>query len=384
MNFELATPSRIIFGPGTLSQLPLEISRLGQRPLMVVGASARFEDGLKNILEGAGLESTPFSVQTEPTTETVDAALRRARINNCDCVLGIGGGSVIDTGKAVAGLLTNGGDLMDYLEVIGKGKVLGRPAAPYAAIPTTAGTGAEVTKNAVIGSLEHRVKVSLRSPFLLPRLAVVDPELTYSMPPSVTASTGLDALTQVIEPFVSSRANPIVDALCREAIPRAGRSLRVCYDEGQDREAREDMALVSLCGGLALANAGLGAVHGIAGPLGGLVSAPHGTICARLLPFVMRFNIDSLRERGSFHSVLDRYDEIGRLICGVESAVAEDAVKWVEETCAHCGIPSLAEMGLVSATLPLLVAKAQQASSMKGNPVSLTKRELFGILEQAL
>ena len=231
---------------------------------------------------------------------------------NCDLIIGLGGGSAIDTGKAIAALLTNAGDPLDYLEVIGRGQALTDAPAPFIAIPTTAGTGAEVTRNAVLASPEHRVKVSLRSPLMLPRVALVDPELTYGLPPAITASTGLDALTQLIEPFVSIRANPLTDAICRDGMRRAARSLRRAYEEGTMLPPARTWP-ASLFGGLALANAGLGAVHGFAGPLGGLFPAPHGVICARLLPLIVEANVRALQERKPNTSVLQRYAEVARL-----------------------------------------------------------------------
>lgn len=271
MRFEFSTAARILFGPGTFREVGAAAAGLGQRAFLVTDPSVKQAGVIIEQLGQQGVTTVTFPVSGEPTTTGIFAGVQQARAADCDLVIGLGGGSAIDTAKAIAAMLTNSGDLLDYLEVIGRGQALTQPPAPYIAIPTTAGTGAEVTRNAVIASPEHRVKVSLRSPLMLPRLAVIDPELTYSMPPAVTASTGLDALTQVLEPYVCNAPNPITDALCREGIQRAARSLRRAYDNGQDAAAREDMAVVSLFGGLALANAKLGAVHGFAGPLGGHV-----------------------------------------------------------------------------------------------------------------
>jgi alcohol dehydrogenase class IV len=291
---------------------------------------------------------------------------------------------VIDTGKAVAALLTNSGDPLDYLEVIGRGQPLTQASAPYIAIPTTAGTGAEVTHNAVLASPEHRVKVSLRSPLMLPDVALVDPELSCCLPPDVTAYTGLDALTQVIEPFVSGKANPITDALCREGITRAARSLRRAFENGEDHPAREDMALASLFGGLALANAALGAVHGFAGPFGGMFDAPHGAICAALLPHVMAINVQALQARQPDGEALRRYDEVARLLTGNSAATARDGVAWIATLCAALRVPALASYGLARADFDDLITKAAAASSMKGNPVALTPNEMRTILERAI
>jgi alcohol dehydrogenase class IV len=320
----------------------------------------------------------------EPTTDLVSQGTQRAREAGCDLVVGIGGGSAIDAGKAIAALLTNGGEPLDYLEVIGRGQPLAKPPAPYIAIPTTAGTGAEVTKNAVLTSPEHQVKVSLRSNLTLPRLAIVDPELTYTVPPDITASTGLDALTQVIEPFVSHMASPLTDAICREGIRRGARSLRRAFENGGDAVAREDMAITSLFGGLALANSKLGAVHGFAGPLGGMFHAPHGAICGRLLPHVMATNVQALQERESGNSALQRYDEVAQILIGTPKATAHDGVSWIRALCATLDVPPLSAHGVTADDFPLIIEKASQASSMKGNPAKLNAEEMEQILRQAL
>jgi alcohol dehydrogenase class IV len=390
--FEFATATRIIFGPGTLREVGPLAAEMGSRALVVVGRTAlrQAQDKptraapLLDVLAAQGIHTVTYSVTGEPTVGVAREGTQRAREADCDLVVGFGGGSVLDTGKAVAILLTNGGDPLDYLEVIGGGQPLTRPAAPYIAIPTTAGTGAEVTRNAVLASPEHRVKVSMRSPLMLPRLALVDPELTHTLPPEVTASTGLDALTQVLEPYVSKRANPMTDALCREGMRRAARSLRQAYEHGDDAAAREDMALVSLFGGLALANAKLGAAHGFAGPLGGMFSAPHGAICGRLLPHVMVVNVRALQERQPGSEALRRYDEVARILTGNPSATADDGVAWVQELCEALWVPPLASYGVTAEDVPLLIEKAAVSSSMKGNPIELTPGEMGEILTRAL
>ena len=384
MRFEFATATRIVFGAGTLDGVGKEVAALGQRALVVGGGSPAAADRLAALLEAAGVAVTRFSVPGEPTVPLAADGVVLAREAGCDVIVSIGGGSAVDAGKAIAALVTNPGEALDYLEVIGAGQTLGQPPLPFVAIPTTAGTGAEVTRNAVLASPEHAVKVSLRSPLMLPRLALVDPELTYSLPPDVTASTGMDALTQVLEPFVSPRANPLTDAFAREGIARAARSLRRAYTTPDDAAAREDMALVSLFGGLALANAGLGAVHGYAAPLGGMFLLPHGVACARLLPFVMQANIAALRQRQPDNMALARYAEVGRILTGQADASAEDGVAWVMDLLRDLEIPPLARYGITSAHFPELVDKAAQASSMKANPIVLTADELTQILEQAV
>jgi alcohol dehydrogenase class IV len=324
-----------------------------------------------------------FTVKGEPEIETIGMCATLAKRQDCDFVISIGGGSVIDAGKAAAAMLTNQGDLLDYLEVIGKGKALTRPSAPFIAIPTTAGTGSEVTRNAVLGSPQHRVKVSLRSPLMLPRMALVDPELSRTLPPALTASTGLDALTQLIEPYVCTRANPITDAICREGMARVAKSLRAAVQDGSNMKAREDMSIASLLGGLALANAGLGAVHGFAGPFGGMFPAPHGAICAALLPHVIEMNCRALRSRQPGSEALRRYHEVALLLTGNPKASADDAVTWVASLVSDLRIPALSTYGLNADNAPELIEKAAHASSMKPNPIVLTRDELAEILERA-
>jgi alcohol dehydrogenase class IV len=392
MRFEFATATRIIFGPGNLQKVPSIVAGIGHRALVVTGRSTERASPLIEGLNAAddGLSATTFSVTGEPTTDIVQEGAEFARELTCDVVIGFGGGSALDAGKAIAALLTNGGQPLDYLEVIGRGQPIAQPPAPFIAIPTTAGTGAEVTRNAVLLSRKHQVKVSLRSPLMLPRLAVVDPELTYGLPPEVTASTGLDALTQVIEPYVSNKANPLTDALCREGMRRAARSLRRAYEsalEGEaedDSAAREDMALTSLLGGLALANAKLGAVHGFAGPLGGMFHGPHGAICARLLPPVMVVNVRALQDRLPNSEPLRRYNEVAQILTGNPNAIANDGVAWVQELCDALQVPPLADWGVTQADFPALIEKSAISSSMKGNPITLTPDEMERILARAL
>jgi alcohol dehydrogenase class IV len=273
---------------------------------------------------------------------------------------------------------------LDYLEVIGQGRALETAPAPFIAIPTTAGTGSEVTRNAVLASPEHRVKVSLRSPFMLPRVALIDPQLTYGLPPAITASTGLDALTQVIEPYVCARPNPMTDSLCYEGIRRAAKALPLVFGDGQNTQAREDMAVASLFGGLALANAGLGAVHGFAGPIGGMFAAPHGAVCAALLPYVMEVNLRALTERQAKSETLARYQTVAQLLTGNPSAGAEEGPSWVHTLTRKLQIPGLAAYGITPDHIPEMVDKSSKASSMKANPIALTPKELAEILERAL
>jgi len=384
MLFEFATANRIVYGPGRIKELASLIPESKGKAFLITSQNVDRAQSVIDLLKQHNIDTVKFKVGHEPTTGSVVEAVNKAKSEKCDMVVGIGGGSVIDTGKAVAAMLTNEGELLDYLEVIGRGQKLVRPSVPYIAVPTTAGTGAEVTRNAVLSSPEHRVKVSMRSPFMLPAVALVDPELTLSMPPDVTASTGLDALTQLLEAFVTKKANPLTDGICREGLARAARSLRTAFSHGDDINAREDMSLAGLFSGLALANAGLGAVHGFAGPLGGLFNAPHGVICARLLPFVVEANVKAIRDTLPGSSLLNRFDEIARILTGSTTATASDGVNWIGELCAELNVPPLSGYGMTEGDIPLAVEKSQKASSMKGNPVELEYDVLAEILKRAL
>ena len=384
MTFEFATATRIVFGAGRAREIGSLAKELGRSALIVTGRNQERAQSVVGKLRDAGVESTLFAVAGEPELDTVRAGVERAKATGCDVVISFGGGSAIDAGKAIAAMLHNPGPLISYLEVIGDGKSLAHAPAPFIAIPTTAGTGSEVTRNAVLASPKHRVKVSLRSPRMLPRVALVDPELTYDLPPALTASTGLDALTQVIEPFVSCRANPLTDALCVEAIPKAARSLPKAFRDGNNAEARTDMCVASLFGGLALANAGLGAVHGFAGPIGGMFPAPHGAVCAALLPHVMEINLRALRERERGSIALTRYQTLSSLLTGNSGATPEDAVDWVRRLVKDLGIPPLRSYGVTPSHGTEIVSNATRASSMKANPIALTEAELREVLNRAI
>ena len=383
-SFEFATANRIIFGTGKLNGLGDQLKERAKRLLLVTGRSSDAIPRVREILSAQGIPFDEFALHGEPTVDTASKGVKLALEHGADMVIGLGGGSVLDAGKAIAALATNPYDIFDYLEVVGKGQALTNAPLMYIAIPTTAGTGTEVTRNAVLESPAHGVKVSLRSPLMLPSIALVDPELTYSLPPAITASTGLDALTQLIEPFVSVRANPMTDAICREGIRHAARSLRRAYKHGSDQEAREGMSLASLFGGMALANSALGAVHGFAGPLGGMLHAPHGAICAKLLPLVMDANLKAMNSREPNHPALTRYAEVAQILTGDKNATASDGVKWVSDLVRNLNIPTLSVYGMTSELFSDAVQKTMKASSTKGNPIVLTEDELREILEKAM
>ena len=384
MNFEFAAPPRIWFGPGVRKQAGALAKGLGRRALVVTGRDPQRAGFLMAMLEAEEIAASIFPVAGEPTTDVARQGTQKALEAHADLVIGIGGGSPLDAAKAIAALAANGGDPLDYMEVVGRGRPPIRPSLPMVAIPTTAGTGSEATRNAVLASPEHGVKASMRSPTMIPRIALVDPELTWEMPAAITACTGLDALTQLIEPFTCNRTNPMVDGFCREGIARVARSLRRAWAEGHDAAAREDMALASLLGGLALANAGLGVVHGFSGVVGGRFRAPHGAVCAAVLPHAMAMNRAALREREPRNPARERYDEIARLLTGRADARAEEGVAWVRELTVALGVPPLGACGVAADQVPEIVERVAVASGTKANPILLSRDELTEICLRAI
>jgi alcohol dehydrogenase class IV len=384
MQFEFATASKIIFGPGRLDGIADIARELGSRTLVISRAPNVITEKLLNLLIAGKITYTIVEVTTEPTVETITHALNTARSVSPELVIGIGGGSVLDTAKATAALYNNPGEITEYLEVIGQNKTLTQPALPLIAIPTTSGTGAEVTKNTVIVSTKNHVKISIRSSFLLPKVALVDPQLTLSVPPQITAYTGLDTLTQLIEPYTCNNPNPLTDAICVEGIKRVSGALSRAYDDGTNIQAREDMALASLFSGLALANARLGAVHGLAGPIGGLIQAPHGAICAALLAGVTKANIEAIISREPDNPSLARYTTLGKLLSDKPNATYLTAIEWVSNICHYMNIRPLSSFGLEENHFPEIIERAIKASSMKGNPITLSGSELRIILQRAM
>ena len=383
MEFEFATSGRIIFGCGKVKLAGSMAAEFGKNILLVTGLKYPNSQTLLQSLSENRVRWHQYKITGEPSVQNVEDAVEIARREHCDAVIGFGGGSVVDAGKAIAALLTNPGGPLAYLEVVGEGKPLGKPPAPFIAIPTTAGTGSEATRNAVLTVESKAVKVSLRSPLMLPSVAIVDPELTYSLPPEITATAGMDALAQLLEPFVSVRANPMVDMFCREGLIRVSRSLESAYLSGEE-EARIDMAWASLLGGMALANSGLGAVHGFAGPMGGMFNAPHGALCAALLPVVTEANINILIDREPANPALIRYQTAAKILSGDENAPPQILVEWLKELGRKLQIPSLQSFGVSQKDISTVVEKAGNSSSMKGNPIALTPADLTRIIQQML
>ena len=383
--FEFVSAGRIVFGRGeALRRVPKAAKELGATSvLIVVGSSPTRAQPFADALQALGIATCFFSIggAGEPTLDTAEAGLAAAKACNADLVISIGGGSAVDTGKAIAALRTQPEGLLAYMEVVGQGKPLVNRPVPFIAVPTTAGTGAEVTKNSVFDSPQANVKASIRSDWMVPTLAVVDPELTLGVPADVTAATGLDALTQCLEPYVCCAPNPMTDCLALEGLRRAARSLRRAYVDGGDVGAREDMCVASLFGGLSLANAKLGAVHGFAGPLGGMLHGPHGALCAAMLPAAMAVNVEALQAGGpACEPALQRFHTVAQVLTGRADATAQDGVTWIRDICAELRIPGLKAYGMTAERVPEAILKAGKSSSMKGNPVALSEQQMARIL----
>ena len=381
--FELFNVPRVLFGRRQVRRLGALVKGLGTRPLVVYNGGV---ERVAEALRGEGLAPAVLRQRGEPTVSDVERAVAAGREAGCDVVVAAGGGSAIDCAKAAAGVLANGGGPLDYMEVIGQGKPLSRPAVPCVAVPTTAGTGAEVTRNAVVGEPSRKFKASLRSEHLIARSIVVDPDLGDAVPREVRAASGMDALCQLIESYTSNSANPFTDALALEGIRLAASLPRACGDP-PDAAARDDMALAALLSGITLTNAGLGAVHGFAAPIGANFPVPHGVVCAALLPHVMAGNIAALRAKSPDHPTLTRYARVGRLLgvtCADDAAAADAGVVAVASLVGSLSIPPLSRFGLTGSHVPEMVALAHKASSMRFNPVALSDDALAHVLRQAL
>ncbi|MFG6507315.1 MULTISPECIES: iron-containing alcohol dehydrogenase [Sulfitobacter] len=372
--FGFATAGRIRFGRGVAGETASAARGYGRQALLLRGGSVAWVDELARDLAAAGCEVTQLRGSGEPSVDDVRAAVAAGR--GADVVLGVGGGAVIDLAKAAAALIPSECDVMEHLEVVGAGKPLQADPLPMIAIPTTAGTGAEVTKNAVIAVPEAARKVSLRDDRMLPRLALVDPALTDGAPRGVTLGSGLDALVQVIEPYLSSKANPLTDALCRAAIPQGIAALKRLA-AGEDQDARDALAYVSLSGGLALANAGLGAVHGMAGVIGGRFGAPHGLICGRLLGPVLAANADVL-------GVSARFTEVQRWLSDGFGLPEEGTFDALTAMLDGWGLDRLNQWIPEDAELTETAREAAASSSMRANPCMLEAETLEACIRAAM
>lgn len=383
MRFEFATAGRILFGPGVVSDLGPAVARMGSRVFVVTGRDPGRHEALLSSLRSHSTAVTSFPVPGEPSVALVEGAVEELRRLKADCVVGIGGGSALDTAKAVAALALSPAPVSDHLEVVGKGLPLTTPALPLFAVPTTAGTGSEVTRNAVLSVPEKGVKVSLRGPSLLPVCALVDPDLAQGLPPRVTAETGMDALTQCIEAYVSSRAHPLSDGFALEGIALASRHLGPVFRDGGLREAREGMALAALLSGLALASSGLGAVHGFAAPIGGRFPVSHGAVCAALLAPVIEVTVRGARARGTAAGTLERYRRVACILTGNPQAAPEDAASWSHRLACDLGVAGLRSQGVGPDAAAGLCRQAALSNSMKAHPFALSEDELAEILALA-
>lgn len=385
ISFSFLASGNIIFGEGMVKQVGKIASGYGNKILLFHSPSTTaFVDPVRDTLDKTDSSLKSIVVHGEPNVDLVNEYSALAKEERPDVIIGIGGGSVIDYAKAVSALATNPGGVLDYVEVVGKGLPLKQTPLPFIAVPTTAGTGSEVTKNAVIAIPDEGVKVSLRSPLMIPSVAVVDPELTYSLPMDISISTGLDALTQVLEPFVCKKANPMASMFSREGLSRVIQALRRVSQDGCDKQARSDMSWVSLLGGMALANAGLGVVHGFAAPIGGLFDAPHGGVCAALLPHAVKINIFAMLEREPDNPALYQYAEAAKLLSGKDDTSANECGVILKEFCQELNTPGLGAYGIEETHFPMIIEKAKVASSMQTNPILLNDDELMEILSLAL
>jgi alcohol dehydrogenase len=372
-----------------VTTLPDLAARYGRRLLLVTGARSfqasphaeRLFRGLRE--RGCGWDTV--QVDGEPSPEVVDEAVRRFGGTDVAAVIGIGGGSVLDAAKAIAGLLVPGNSVMDHLEGVGPEMRYGGAATPFIAVPTTAGTGSEATKNAVLSRRgRDGFKKSFRDEALVAQIALVDPDLLAGCPPELIAANGMDALTQLLESYVSTGANPLTDALALSGMRAVRDSLLVWYEHGaQAHEARSRMAYASLLSGVCLAQAGLGSVHGLASPIGAFLPIPHGIVCGTLLAAATRVNIEAMEARETGNPALEKYAEVGRLLCGFESASAPDdrreLVRVLETWTRRLCLPPLSSLGVSRNDVERIVANGR-GSSMKTNPVRLTDEEIVRVV----
>lgn len=379
-SFSFLTASDVRFGRGSALAAAPAVAQYGKRALLVRGRSVAWVDTFATVLGECGCEIETLFCQAEPDLPALQSALSAARAFAPDVVVAIGGGAVLDMGKALAALIPAKHDPMEYLEVVGNGAPLDASPLAYVALPTTAGTGAEVTKNAVIGVPSHGRKVSLRDNRMLADVAIIDPALTDNAPKGVTAASGLDAITQVIEPYISAKSNVLTDALCRDAIPR-GLNALIRLMQSEDADARDDLALTSLFGGMALANSGLGVVHGLAGVLGGATGAPHGLLCGRMLPSSLRVNRQALIDQ---NLSVERIDQVADWISNALGTSAETAFDDLEQAFMDWNLPVLTDWIDPDADLETWANEAKQSSSMKGNPVALTTEQISRVLQAAV
>ncbi len=378
--FQFMTSSRIVFGEGALINSFSTFNQFGYSVLLVTGKDSQRSEPLVNYLKQQNMRYQQVAVLGEPLIAMIEEMAAMGRRFRPDMVISIGGGSVLDAGKALAALIPNQGSVYDYVEVVGRNVPLQAKPLPFIAIPTTSGTGSEVSKNAVLRSAQENVKVSLRSADMLPDLAIIDPTLTYGMDPVLSGCCGMDAFTHLMEAYVCGAPNPLTDMVCEEGLRRlAGAIVPACEDD--DPRARSDMSFAAMLGGMALANAKLGAAHGLASSLGGRLSAPHGLITAQLAPYVMQENVLAAREAGRA-DVLNRYRQLACILTGRMDADIVDGIAWTKRTLGRLNLPPVSDYGLCDTMFNEVAEDALLSNAIKGNPLPLNKERLQGILEQ--
>jgi alcohol dehydrogenase len=383
--FSIARLPRILFGEGRVTDIPAQVATFGKRVLIIIGAqsfraTAHWQT-LQQGLREQGITWETFTVQGEPSPDGVDEAVRDYRKTGIEVVLGIGGGSVLDAAKAIAGLLPHGNSVMDHLEGVGKGIAYHGPSTPFIAVPTTAGTGSEATKNAVLSRQDAKTgfKKSFRHESLVPQVAIVDPALLASCPPDLLAANGMDAFTQLLESYVSSNANPLTDALAISGMTAFRDGFFAAWE---GKEGRSQLAYAALLSGITLAQTGLGSVHGLASPLGAFFPCPHGVVCGTLVAEATDINIAALRERAPNSIALSKYENIGALLINRpqgEKTLVDILRNWTE----RLALPKLSAYGMQSADLDKVVANCR-GGSMKTNPIVLTDGELRELLLRRL
>jgi len=387
-DFSLSRLPRIEFGSGTLAKLPAIARGYGTLALLVTGAGSLKESpfwpSVTAGLKAQGMSWLHLAIPSEPSPQMVDEAVRALHTETIDVVIGIGGGSALDAAKAIAGLLKPGNSVMDHLEGVGPELPYSGPATPFIAVPTTAGTGSEATKNAVLSVQgSDGFKKSFRDEKLVAGHALVDPDLLATCPPVVIAANGMDAFTQLLESYVSSRAAPLTDSLAWGGMKAARDGLLALYADAGDAAARERMAYAALVSGITLAQVGLGSVHGLAAPLGAFFTIPHGVACGTLVATATRVNIDALRARAAGHPALEKYAQAGRLLSrkgqlsqtAAHAALIDTLESWTREL----QLSTLAHYGVTHADIPRIVANSR-GSSMKTNPVVLDDTEIATII----
>ncbi len=378
--FQFMTATRIIFGEGALQSSLSIINQFGYSVLLVTGRDTQRAIPILNYLKAQGMRYQHVAITGEPNITMVEETAILGRKFKPDMVIAIGGGSVLDMGKALAAIIPNHGDVYDYVEVVGRNVPLKAKPLHFIAIPTTASTGSEVTRNAVLKSGQDKVKVSLRSPDMLADVAIVDPTLTYDTDPYTSGRGAMDAFTHLMEAYVCGEPNPLTDMVCEEGLRRLSCSV-IAGCKHNDHKARSDLSFVALLGGMAITNAKLGAAHGLAAALGGKLDAPHSVITARLAPHVMQENIDAAKKAGRT-DVINRYRKLAQLVTGRTNANEHDGVLWVKMVLDKLELPSLGQFGVCQTSFEQVASDALKSVAIKGNPLPLNHERLTYILKQ--